>query len=188
MKKTITIMCAFALASAFAASTPTVPTLSELAERVTSIGERYAATTNSLNAYRAENTQLLEDVSALHVKMGSLSNAVAFLESKCETDPAWRTAYHQGLAAQAICTNEFGIIYRVDIFNDGYVYADYRSHTPDAPDPEAEEKAKQLIAQKREEAIAAMERANLPARVAEILAARRAAAATTNEVTVTTGN
>ena len=79
-------------------------------------------------------------MAALNVRFGVCSNAISMIESKCETDPTWRAAYHQGLAAQTICTNEFGIIYRVDIFNDGYVYADYRSHTPDAPDPEAEEK------------------------------------------------
>ena len=185
MKKTITIMCALALASVFAATTPTVPTLSELAERVTAISDRYAATTNTLNAYRLENTQLLESISMLHGQFAVFSNAVTMIERKCETDPVWRRAYHQGLAAQTVCTNEYGIIYRVDIFQDGYVYADYKSHTPELPDPEAEERQKALIAQKREEAIAAMERANLPARVAEILAARRAAAATTNEVSVT---
>ena len=185
MKKIVTMMCALAIASMFAATTPTVPTLSELAERVTTIGERYAATTNALSAYRQENTQLLEEMAALSQRLAVASNAIALVERKCETDAAWRTAYHQGLAAQAICTNEYGIIYRVDVFKDGYVYADYRSHTPEPPDPEAEERQKALIAQKREEAIAAMERANLPARVAAILAARRAAAATTNTVTVT---
>lgn len=180
MKKTIAIMCAFFALSAFA-----LPSLSELADRVTSLGDRYAAATNSLAQYRAENTTLLESIAQLHVKMGALSNAVALIESKCETDASWRRIYHQGLAGQAICTNEFGIIYRVDIFNDGYVYADYKSHTPEPPDPEAEAKLRALVAQKREEAIAAMERANLPARVAEILAARRAAAASTNTVTIT---
>ena len=179
-----TATCALALAL-HAATTPSVPTLSELAERVTTIGSRYDAATNALAAYRAENSQLLEAVSSLHSDFGAVSNAIRYIEMKCETDAGWRRAYHQGVAAQTVATNEFGIIYRVDIYNDGYVYADYRSHTSDLPDPEAEARAKELIAQKREEAIAAMERARLPERVAAILAARRAAAATTNEVTVT---
>ena len=116
MKKTFAILCA-----CFALSAHAIPTLSELADRVTSLGDRYAAATNSLAQYRAENTTLLESIAQLHVKMGSLSNAVALIESKCETDASWRRIYHQGLAGQAICTNAYGIIYRVDIFNDGYV-------------------------------------------------------------------
>ncbi len=187
MKKLTTIVLMAGLSSAYplhAATTPSLPTLSELAERVTTIGSRYDAATNALAAYRAENSQLLSAVADLHNSFAAVSNAVSLVERKCETDASWRRAYHQGLAAQTVCTNEFGIIYRVDIYADGYVYADYKAHTPDLPDPEAEARAKALIAQKREEAIAAMERARLPERVAAILAARRAAAATTNEVTV----
>lgn len=168
----------------FAASTPTVPTLSELAASLAEMRESASANSQSLAEYRAENTQLLEEMAAMSQRLAVASNAIALVERRCETDAAWRAAYHQGLAAQAVCTNEFGIIYRVDVFNDGYVYADYTSHTPESPDPEAEERQKALIAAKREEAQAAMERARLPERVAALLAARRAAAAT-NEVTVT---
>ena len=114
----IAILCALCLAAPLretrAASTPTVPTLSELAESLSQLTTQNSQLSTSLAAYRAENTQLLEEMAALNVRFGVCSNAISMIESKCETDPTWRAAYHQGLAAQTICTNEFGIIYRVE--------------------------------------------------------------------------
>lgn len=136
----------------------------------------------------ADVASLVEEVRDLSAKYSALTSAVAFIEKKCETDSAWRRAYHQGVATQTVATNEYGIAYRVTIYGDGYVYADAPRVVPrpvspeDAAKSEAERKA--LIAAKAEEARQAMERAALPAKVAEILEARRAAAVT-NVVTVT---
>ena len=119
-----------------------------------------------------------------------ISSAVAFIERKCESDASWRKAYHQGEAAQAVATNEYGIAYRVTIYKDGYVYADAPRVVPRPASPEdaakAEAARKALIEETAEAARQAMERAALPPKVAEIFAARRAAAKT-NEVTVTVG-
>ena len=135
----------------------------------------------------ADVSALVEEVRELSMKYAALTSAVAFIERKCESDASWRRAYHQGEAAQTHATNEYGIAYRVTIYNDGYVYADAPRVVPRPASPEdaakAEAARKALIAAKREEMIAVMERANLPEKVAKILAARRAAAKT-NEVTV----
>lgn len=121
---------------------------------------------------------LTAEVAALQKQLSNLSSAIAFIEKKCETDRDWRTAYHQGLAHTEICTNEFGIAYRVEIYNDGYVYANYY-RTVKSVDPEAkakEEAAKKaLIAEKQAEMVRAMETANLPEPVAKRLEERRAA-------------
>ena len=123
---------------------------------------------------------LVEEVRELSLKYAALTSAVAFIEHKCETDAAWRKAYHQGEAAQTVATNEFGITYRVTIYKDGYVYADNPRVVPLPASPESAAKAeadrKALIASKVEEARQAMERAVLPSKVADILAERRAAA------------
>ena len=130
---------------------------------------------------------LVEEVRDLSLKYAALTSAVAFIEHKCETDAAWRKAYHQGEAAQTVATNEFGITYRVTIYKDGYVYADNPRVVPRPASPEdaakAEAERKALIEAKAEEARQAMERAALPSKVADILAERRAAAQV-KEVTV----
>lgn len=130
---------------------------------------------------------LVEEVRELSMKYAALTSAVAFIERKCESDASWRRAYHQGEVAQTVATNEYGIAYRVTIYKDGYVYADAPKVVPRPASPETAAKAeaarKALIEEKAEAARQAMERAALPARVAEILAARRAAAKT-QEVTV----
>ena len=135
----------------------------------------------------ADVSALVEEVRELSMKYAALTSAVAFIERKCESDASWRRAYHQGEAAQTVATNEYGIAYRVTIYNDGYVYADAPKVVPRPASPETAAKAeaarKALIEEKAEAARQAMERAALPARVAEIFAARRAAAKT-NEVTV----
>ena len=122
---------------------------------------------------------LVEEVRDLSLKYAALTSAVAYIERQCETDSSWRRAYHQGEAAQTVATNEYGIAYRVTIYKDGYVYADNPQAVKAPASPEeaakAEAERKALIAAKAEEARQAMERAALPAKVAEILAARRAA-------------
>ena len=123
---------------------------------------------------------LVEEVRELSLKYAALTSAVSFIEKKCETDAAWRRAYHQGEAAQTVATNEYGIAYRVTIYKDGYVYADNPRVVPLPSSPESAAKAeadrKALIASKVEEARQAMERAVLPSKVADVLAERRAAA------------
>lgn len=135
----------------------------------------------------ADVSALVEEVRELSMKYAALTSAVAFIERKCESDASWRKAYHQGETAQTVATNEYGIAYRVTIYKDGYVYADAPRVVPRPASPEdaakAEAARKALIEEKAEAARQAMERAALPARVAEILAARRAAAKT-QEVTV----
>ena len=139
----------------------------------------------SLAAYRAENTQLLEELAQLRQDFAVFSNAVTCIEKLCESDAQWRKAYHQGMDVQTIMTNEFGVVYSVELYKDGYIYANYKMMARDArKDPEAEAKAKARLEAKRTEAIAAMQRANLPEKVARILDSRRANASTTNEVTV----
>lgn len=136
----------------------------------------------------ADVPALVVEVRDLTMKYAALTSAVAFIERKCETDAGWRRAYHQGEAVQSVATNEYGIAYRVTIYKDGFVYADAPRVVPrpvspeDAAKSEAERKA--LVAAKREEMIAAMERATLPKKVAEILAARRAAAKTNETIVV----
>lgn len=173
MKKlSITIlMAALCSASALAASsTGSTPSLTDATRTLTD-----------------PTSTLLEEVRELSMKYAALTSAVAFIERKCETDASWRRAYHQGEAAQAVATNEYGIAYRVTIYKDGYVYADAPRVVPRPASPETAAKAeaarKALIEEKAEAARQAMERAALPAKVAEIFAARRAAAKT-NEVTV----
>jgi hypothetical protein len=173
MKKlSITIlMAALCSASALAASsTGSTPSLTDATRTLTD-----------------PTSTLLDEVRELSMKYAALTSAVAFIERKCESDASWRRAYHQGEAAQAVATNEYGIAYRVTIYNDGYVYADAPKVVPRPASPETAAKAeaarKALIEEKAEAARQAMERAALPARVAEIFAARRAAAKT-NEVTV----
>ena len=121
---------------------------------------------------------LITEVAALQQQLSNLSSAIAFIEKKCETDKDWRTAYHQGLSHTEICTNEFGIVYKVEIYNDGYVYGKYY-RTVKSVDPEAkakEEAAKKaLVAEKQAEMVRAMESANLPEPVAKRLEERRAA-------------
>ena len=135
----------------------------------------------------ADVSALVEEVRELSMKYAALTSAVAYIERKCETDASWRRVYHQGEAAQTVATNEYGIAYRVTIYKDGYVYADAARVVPRPASPETAAKAeaarKALIEEKAEAARQAMERAALPAKVAEIFAARRAAAKT-NEVTV----
>ncbi len=118
-------------------------------------------------------------VADLALKYDALTNAVRYIEGKCETDRGWRKAYHGPVEGSAVLTNEFGIVYKVEIHRDGFVYADYSSTVKSVQDPEAKAKSeaaqKALIEAKREELLQAMERAKLPARVAEIMAARRAA-------------
>lgn len=139
----------------------------------------------SLAAYRAENTQLMEELAQLRQDFAIFSNAVSCIEKLCESDAQWRKAYHQGMDVQTIMTNEFGVVYSVELYKDGYIYADYKMMARNAPkDPEAEAKAKARLEAKRTEAIAAMQRANLPEKVAKMLEARRANASTSNEVTV----
>ena len=138
----------------------------------------------------ADVSVLVEEVRELSMKYAALTSAVAFIERKCESDASWRKAYHQGEAAQTVATNEYGIAYRVTIYKDGYVYADAPRVVPRPASPEdaakAEAARKALIEETAEAARQAMERAALPPKVAEIFAARRAAAKT-NEVTVTVG-
>lgn len=136
----------------------------------------------------ADVSTLVVEVRELSMKYSALTSAVAFIERKCETDASWRRAYHQGEAAQSVATNEYGIAYRVTIYKDGYVYADAPRVVPRPASPEdsakSEAERKALIAAKREEMVAAMERATLPKKVAEILAARRAAAKTNETIVV----
>lgn len=139
----------------------------------------------SLAAYRAENTQLMEELAQLRQDFAIFSNAVSCIEKLCESDAQWRKAYHQGMDVQTIMTNEFGVVYVVELYKDGYVYANYKGMSRNTKtDPEAEAKAKARLEAKRMEAIAAMQRANLPEKVAKMLEARRATTAATNEVTV----
>ena len=173
MKKlSITIlMAALCSASALAASsTGSTPSLTDATRTLTD-----------------PTSTLLEEVRELSMKYAALTSAVAFIERKCETDESWRRAYHQGVQVQTVATNEYGIAYRVTIYKDGYVYADAARVVPRPASPETAAKAeaarKALIEEKAEAARQAMERAALPAKVAEIFAARRAAAKT-NEVTV----
>ena len=174
----------FALSALFAA------TATAAAIETTGIDKGALDTTATLSAslasYRAENTQLLEEMAQLRQDFAVFSNAVTCIEKLCETDANWRKAYHQGFDAQTIMTNEFGIVYTVELYKDGYVYANYKGMSRKSEkDPESEAKAKARLEAKRTEAIAAMQRANLPEKIAKMLDARRANAATTNEVTVT---
>ena len=136
-----------------------------------------AAVWNNDTAPQIEELQAL--VADLALKYDALTNAVRYIERKCETDKTWRNAYHGPVEGSTVLTNELGIVYRVDIHRDGFVYADYSSTVKRVADPEAKAKSeaaqKALVEAKREEALQAMERAKLPARVAEIMAARRAA-------------
>lgn len=160
------------------------------ADAATGLDASLAGKSGSLTALPslADVSTLVVEVRELSMKYAALTSAVAFIERKCETDASWRRAYHQGEAAQSVATNEYGIAYRVTIYKDGYVYADAPRVVPrpaspeDAAKSEAERKA--LIAAKREEMIAAMERATLPKKVAEIFAARRAAVKTNETVVV----
>lgn len=121
-----------------------------------------------------EKLDLEAEVAALHEQMAAFSNLVKFVESRCETDPAWRKAYHQGIAAQAPVTNEFGIVYTVTVYNDGYTYADYKTTARKTlTKAEEETRQKEILAKKREDAIAAMRKARLPAWVDKRLAERQ---------------
>lgn len=128
----------------------------------------------------AEDTaeDLAAEVAELRLQYNALTNMVKFIEKKCENDASWRRAYHQGEAGSSIQTNEYGIVYKITIYKDGYVHADYATVVK-ATDPESKAKeeaeAKALIESKKEEAIAAMEKAQLPARIAKLRAERRAA-------------
>ena len=147
----------------------------------------FAELNSQLSTLNSPIDDLVDEVRDLSLKYAALTSAVSFIEKKCETDPQWRRAYHQGEAAQTVATNDYGVAYRVTIYNDGYVYADNPHKVPRPESPEdaakAEAERKALIASKAEEARQAMERAALPAKFADILAKRRAAAQT-KEVTV----
>jgi len=108
----------------------------------------------------ADVSALVEEVRELSMKYAALTSAVAFIERKCESDASWRRAYHQGEAAQTVATNEYGIAYRVTIYNDGYVYADAPKVVPRPASPETAAKAeaarKALIEEKAEAARQAM--------------------------------
>lgn len=121
---------------------------------------------------------LAAEVAELRLQYNALTNMVKFIEKKCETDESWRKAYHQGVSAKSIQTNEYGVVYSLTIYKDGYVHADYAKIVKvDDPESKAKTEAEQkaLIESKREEALAAMEKAQLPDKIAKILADRRAA-------------
>ena len=130
----------------------------------------------SRTAFAKDEIDLEAEVAALHEQMAAFSNLVKFVESRCETDAAWRKAYHQGVAAQAPVTNEFGIVYHVTVYNDGYTYADYKTTARKAlTKAEEETRQKEILAKKRADAIAAMRKAQLPEWVDKRLAARQKA-------------
>ena len=137
----------------------------------------------------AEDTaeSLAEEVAELRLQYNALTNMVSFIEKKCETDRSWRRAYHQGEAGQAVMTNEYGLVYNLTYYKDGYVYADY-ARTVKVDDPEEmaknEAERKALIESKREEAVAAMEKAQLPKKIANLLAERRAAKKTIEKTVI----
>ena len=134
---------------------------------------------------------LAAEVAELRLQYNALTNMVKFIERKCETDHFWRRAYHQGEAGQAVMTNEYGIVYKLTYYKDGYVYADY-ARTVKVDDPEEmaknEAESKALIESKREEAVAAMEKAQLPEKIANLLADRRAAKKTIEKTVVIDAN
>ena len=133
-----------------------------------------AATLNSqlstLNSSIDDLSALADTLAELSLKYDALTNMIAFIERKCETDPSWRKAYHQGVAAQAPITNEYGIVYSVTVYNDGYTYADYKTTARKAlTKAEEETRQKEVIERKRLECIEAMRKATLPPVVMKML-------------------
>lgn len=139
-----------------------------------------AASSGTLDDSQAESIAELQALVAdLALRYDALTNTVRFIEEKCNHDDAWRKAYHGPIEANAIMTNEYGIVYKVEIHRDGYTYANYKTTVASPKDPEQKAKdeanQKALLAKKKEEALQAMEKAQLPRKVAEIYAERRKA-------------
>lgn len=113
-----------------------------------------------------EITELAIKVADLEIRFAQLTNILNYIERKCEASAEWRREYHNGVGAQTLCTNEFGIVYSVTIYNDGYTYADYKTIARKARSKAEEEaRQKELIEQKRGEIIDAMRKATLPDKV-----------------------
>lgn len=93
-----------------------------------------------------------------------------------------RREWHGSVAGSFMTTNSSGVIERVDLHEDGYVHREEPTRKVVITDPEAIAKA----AAEREAKLRELESRSLPPEIAAILAARRAAAATTNEVSVIT--
>ena len=130
---------------------------------------------------------LTAELAELRAQIAVCSNAITFIENKCETDASWRNAYHQGVAARAVCTNEYGIVYSLIVYNDGYTFAENakKVRAPASPEDAAKKEAAQkaLIEARAEELRQQLERAMLPEQVADILKTRRENAKKTLTVT-----
>jgi len=92
-----------------------------------------------------------------------------------------RREWHGSVAGSFMTTNAAGAIERVDLHEDGYVHREEPTRKVVITDPEAIAKA----AAEREAKLRELEAKSLPPEIAAILAARRAAAASTNTVTIT---
>ena len=172
MKKILFAGLALALTAATAYAIETTGSLTGKAGSLSPIAEYAVA---------SDVDALTDAVAELSLKYAALTSAVAFIERKCETDASWRKAYHQGVAAQSPVTNEYGIVYNVTVYNDGYTYADYRTTARKAlTKAEEETRQKELIERRRLECIEAMRKAQLPANVLQMLEMRRKAAAAQN--------
>lgn len=194
----------FALAFACGAlSAPAaIPSLTELigrfAEATNTIAEiraSYAEATNRLAAAIAERAVAVDAFAALSnrlaaVASGHFAAATNDLETVLNATEHGRVALHGRLVNQAIVDDEANHrTYNVRIYADGYQYT-VESGLSIPLDPEAREKARarrqREIAAAREAAFQiqfAIDSKRLPARAAEILDARRRAAA--GEIIVT---
>lgn len=116
--------------------------------------------------------------------LAELQDALGLMNRKYWRDmktASGRREWHGNIAGSFVTTNAEGVIERVDLHEDGYVHREEPTRKVVFADPESIAKA----AAEREAKLRELEAKSLPPEVAAILAARRAAAASTNTVTIT---
>ena len=99
-----------------------LPTLSGLADALTSLTTRFEDTTNRLATLTARFDEATNRVSVLQTRLEAATNLLGRLEAAINTDSAMRKAYH-GTPTHSLTTNEVTrIIQRLEQYPDGYEY------------------------------------------------------------------
>lgn len=171
MRNRLALCAAIAAATtAFGASTPSLPTLSTIAESLDAltgrVEARLAETSNRLAQAEAQNT-------ALSSRIYAMEEFRDFVVLFVEGDKGMRERWHGGRLGQYIVTNDTGRIIRVDLYADGDAWTNGTTTAVRVTDPEARAKELARIAEESERIKSAWEAANLPPDLAALRAAQR---------------
>ena len=117
MKKALLAAALFAAVTARAA----IPSLTDLANSLTSLTSRFADTTNRVALLTARFDEATNRVAVLTARLETLTNRTAQIEAAINANEAMRRAFHGGAAVSHFVTNEVTrIIQRVDVYPDGF--------------------------------------------------------------------